>query len=188
MTKINIGNKGFTYPMPMTLVGTHVDKKPNFMAVGWVTRVNYQPPIIAIAINMNHFTNKGIIESKAFSVNIPNVEMIEETDYLGLVSGKKVDKSDFFDLFYGELNTPMIKKCPLNIECSLREVVNLPTNQIFLGDIVAVYSEEKYLTDEKPDIKKLNPFTLTMPDNNFWSVGRHLGKAWEIGKKMKERS
>ena len=45
--------------------------------------------------------------------------------------------------------------------------------------------EERYLTDGKPDIKKINPFTLTMPDNNYWQVGNHAGKAWSIGKRLK---
>ena len=158
------------------------------MAVGWISRVNYQPPIIAVALNKAHHTNKGIIESKAFSVNIPDIDLVEQTDYMGLITGEKVDKSEFFDLFYGGLRTPMIKQCPVSIECELRDIVDLPSNQIFLGNIIAVYTEEKYMTDNKPDIRKIKPFTLTMPDNNFWGVGGHLGKAWSIGKKLKEDS
>ena len=40
----------------------------------------------------------------------------------------------------------------------------------------------------KPDITKMKPFTLTMPDNRYWSVGRCVGKAWSIGKKKGARS
>jgi hypothetical protein len=48
-----------------------------------------------------------------------------------------------------------------------------------------VYFEDKYLTDGKPDVRKICPFTLTMPDNNYWGVGENLGKAWSIGKEYK---
>ena len=113
------------------------------------------------------------------------IEMIEETDYCGLVSGRKTEKSELFKVFYGELKTaPMIKDCPLNIECKLYDIYELPTNPMYIGEIVAAYTEEKYLTDGKPDIKKINPFVLTMPDNSFWAVGEYLGKAWGIGKKL----
>jgi hypothetical protein len=47
-----------------------------------------------------------------------------------------------------------------------------------------VFTEEKYVTDNMLDIKKVNPFTLTMPDNHYWSVGEKLGKAWSIGKRL----
>ena len=87
--------------------------------------------------------------------------MVAVTDYTGLVSGKRVDKSGLFDLFYGDLMAaPMIKECPLTIECKLHQQVKLPTNSFFIGEIVKAYSEEKYLTDGKPDIKKVNPFVF----------------------------
>jgi hypothetical protein len=43
------------------------------------------------------------------------------------------------------------------------------------------------MTDNQLDIKKINPFTLSMPDNHYWSVGEKLGKAWGIGKALKKK-
>ena len=185
MEKIKIDNNAFLYPMPMALVGTVVEGKTNFMAVGWISRVNLKPPMIGVGLGP-HYTNKGIEKHKAFSVNIPDVSMIEKTDYCGLVSGSKTDKSKIFDIFYGDLKgAPLIKECPVCMACKLYDIVRLPHNTFFIGEIVEVYSEERYLTDGTPDVKKINPFTLTMPDNNFWSVGKNLGKAWDIGKTLK---
>ena len=101
MQKIKIDNNAFVYPMPMVLAGTMVSGKANFMAVGWVSRVNFKPPLIAIALGPHH-TNKGIDENRAFSVNIPGLALMEKTDYCGLVSGAKTDKSQVFDLFFGQ--------------------------------------------------------------------------------------
>jgi hypothetical protein len=42
------------------------------------------------------------------------------------------------------------------------------------------------LTDGKPDVQKINPFTLTMPDNRYWRVGEMAGRAWSDGKKLKK--
>lgn len=59
MEKIKIDNNAFVYPMPMVLVGSIVEDKANFMAVAWVSRVNYKPPMVAIALGP-HYTNTGI--------------------------------------------------------------------------------------------------------------------------------
>jgi flavin reductase (DIM6/NTAB) family NADH-FMN oxidoreductase RutF len=186
MTKIKIDTNVTGYPMPTVLVGSMVAGKANFMAVGWITRVNFNPPMIAVALGP-HYTNTGIEEKKEFSINIPDVSLVAETDYCGLVSGGKTDKSALFDLFYGELKSaPLIKRCPLAMACSLYDKVKLPVNTLYIGEIVEVFSEERYLTEGKPDIKKINPFTLTMPDNQYWGVGALVGKAWQSGKKLKK--
>ncbi|AKB73484.1 flavoredoxin [Methanosarcina lacustris Z-7289] len=51
----------------------------------------------------------------------------------------------------------MIKDCTLNLECRLIETLEFPTNYFFVGEIIAAYSEEQYLTQGKPDIKKMEP-------------------------------
>jgi flavin reductase (DIM6/NTAB) family NADH-FMN oxidoreductase RutF len=189
MEKIKIDNgAAFLYPMPMVIVGSVVEGKPNFMAVGWVSRVNFKPPLFAIALGPHH-TNKGIDENREFSINIPDVSLIEKTDYCGLVSGKKTDKSELFNFFFGDLgNAPLIKECPVCISFSLFDSVKLPFNTLYIGESKEVFTEKKYMTDNMLDIKKVNPFTLTMPDNHYWSIGENLGRAWNIGKSLKKKS
>jgi flavin reductase (DIM6/NTAB) family NADH-FMN oxidoreductase RutF len=184
--KKQIDKNAFLYPMPMVLAGSIVNEKPNFMAVGWVSRMNYQPPMIGISLGP-HLTNKGILENQAFSINIPDLSLMEKTDYCGLFSGNKVDKSQMFDVFYGSLTkAPLIGECPLSMACRLCETVKLPTNTLFIGEIVEAYCEEACMTDGKPDIQKIRPFTLTMPDNHYWSVGDDIGRAWSVGSKLKK--
>jgi flavin reductase (DIM6/NTAB) family NADH-FMN oxidoreductase RutF len=183
--RINIGTNAFLYPMPMVLVGTTAQERANFMAVAWAARVNGNPPILAIALNQRHYTPAGIREHRTFSVNIPSVDLMAQTDYCGLVSGRETDKSGVFAVFYGELETaPMIKQCPLCMECKLLDVVSLPSHYLFLGEVVATYADKNCLTDGRPDIQKVNPFVLTMPDNNYWSIGQQVGRAWSIGKEF----
>jgi len=185
MDKIKIDTNAFVYPMPMVIVGAVVDGKPNFMAAAWVARVNFKPPMIMVALG-DHYTNRGIDANRAFSVNVPDVALMEKTDYCGIVSGRKVDKSKLFDVFSGSLpGAPLIRECPLVMACRLNQSVKLPFDTLYIGDIVEVYTEERFLTDGKPDIKKMNPFTLTMPDNRYWRVGEMAGRAWSDGKKLK---
>jgi flavin reductase (DIM6/NTAB) family NADH-FMN oxidoreductase RutF len=171
------------YPMPMTLVGTIVDNKPNFMAAAWVAPVNYNPPMIGIALGKPHHTNKGIKENKTFSICIPNKSLIEKTDYCGLVSGKNEDKSKLFKVFYENNNTiPLLEECPVCIQLQLDQIIDLPSNEFFIGKVIATYIDEDCLTNNLPDINKINPFTLTMPDNQYWTAGNSIAKAWSVGK------
>jgi len=187
MAKVNLGANAYIYPMPVTLVGAVVEGRANFMAVGWVMRVNRKPPLLAVALNKGHFTPEGIRQHRAFSVNFPGADLMEKTDYCGLVSGRQVDKSGLFRVFYGELEAaPLIEECPLGLECRLYEVVELPVNDLFIGEIVAAYADEDCLTDGQPDILKINPLVLTMPDNQYWTVGERAGKAWAAGKNLKQ--
>ncbi|OGS36752.1 MAG: hypothetical protein A2293_03775 [Elusimicrobia bacterium RIFOXYB2_FULL_49_7] len=186
MEKKKIGNNGFVYPMPMTIISSEMDGKPNFLAAAWVNRVNYKPPLLAVALG-THYTNKGIEKYKEFGVNIPCESMIKATDFCGLVSGKQTDKSKLFTTFKGELrHAPMIEECPLTMECKLIQSVPLGFDNLYIAEVIGVYTEDRYLTNNNPDIAKMLPFVLTMPDNNYWSIGKNLGKAWDIGKEFRK--
>ena len=188
MNKIKIDKTLFCLPWTQALLGTHLNGKVNFMALDWMTRVNYDPVMFGICVNKRNASNAAIKETGEFSINVPTVDMVAVTDYCGIVSGNKQDKSDLFEVFYGELKAaPLIDICPINIECKLTETVELPTNTFFIGEVLNIYSRDNYLTDGKPDVKKVNPFLLTMPDNRFWSVGENIGRAWKDGVKYREQ-
>ena len=183
MEKTALGANIFLYPMPVTLLGTIVQGRVNFMTLGWVTRVNASPPMLAVAVNKSHATPEGIREQGTFSVNIPHAGLKERVDYCGLFSGVSTDKSGIFEIFYGKTGTaPLIAECPLCIECRLSGSVELETNTLFIGEIVESFSEERYLTGGHPDITKMDPLLLTMPDNGFWRVGERAGTAWSDGR------
>jgi flavin reductase (DIM6/NTAB) family NADH-FMN oxidoreductase RutF len=177
----------FFIPMPVMLVGAQVNGKANFMPLGWCSRANANPPMILCGIHRTHYTPEGIRDTKTFSLNIPSSDLVEKTDYCGLVSGKNADKSKVFDVFYGTLKTaPMIRQCPVTLECRLVQTVELPTNDLFIGEIVAAYANPAFLKDGKPDFEAIDPLLLTMPDNSYWKLGEYVGKAWGIGAKLKK--
>lgn len=185
-----IGAKNFLYPMPTTLVGAQVNGKPNYLTVAFCGIVQASPPMIAVTLGKMHYTNGGIKENQCFSVNIPSRHMVEVTDYCGIVSGKRIDKSEIFETFYGKLEkAPMIRECPVNLECRLVDTLDLGgASEVFIGEIVESYAEERFLCNEIPDIEKIEPIVFSMYDNNYWGIGERLGKAWSAGKKFGESS
>ncbi|UCD87781.1 MAG: flavin reductase family protein [Desulfobacterales bacterium] len=156
------------------------------MALNRLTRVNFDPPMIGVCVNKSNASHAAILDTSEFSVNVLSVDMFKVTDYKGLVSAKRVGKSDLFEVFYGELKSaPMISGCPLTIECKGIRTVELPANSFVIAEIMNIYSEDKYLTEGKPDVKKINPFVVTIPDNRFWAIGECLGRAWNAGKTLR---
>jgi flavin reductase (DIM6/NTAB) family NADH-FMN oxidoreductase RutF len=184
--KVDLGPKVASYPMPVTIIGANVNGKANFLVAAWFMAAGISPPKVAVALNKTHHTNRGIKDNKAFSVCIPSEDLIVASDYCGLVSGVKADKSAVFDVFYGKLKTaPMISECPVNMECKLEKVVDNGGHEIFVGEIVSTMTEEKYLTEGVVDLKKVNPFLLSLNNRLYYALGESKAKAWNVGNNYK---
>jgi flavin reductase (DIM6/NTAB) family NADH-FMN oxidoreductase RutF len=189
--RIDLGPQGFLYPMPMTLIGVDLPTGPNFMPVAWINRVQYNPPRVVAGMGKPHATNAGIRQHGEFSVNIPSVDMVAATDWCGIKSANNgVDKTGLFEVVRGSLeHAPMIAECPISLECRLAQVVDLGSHELFVADVVATWTQRRYLDEHgKPDITKVRPFTLTMPDNRYWAVGAQIGDAWSIGRTLEPPS
>ena len=168
--KVSLGDKVCLYPMPTTIVGATVNGKPNFITIAHVGIMNFSS--LSIGMNKIHYTNAGIKENETFSVNIPSEGLVTETDYCGLVSGKYEDKGSLFEIFYGTLETaPMIKACPINMECKLINVVDFPKHDVFVGEIVETHIDEQCLTDGAMDILKVRPILYTSAEKQYWKLG-----------------
>jgi flavin reductase (DIM6/NTAB) family NADH-FMN oxidoreductase RutF len=186
--KIKLGGMNVLYPTPTVLVGAIVNGKPNFLTIAHIGIVNHAKPfLISMSLGKVHYTNAGIKENEAFSVNLPSENLVVKTDYVGMVSGKKTDKTGVFEIFYGELaKAPMIEDCSLNMECKLYDVYDTPTHDLFIGEIVETYAEESILTDGKVDIAKVKPLLFDMSSIKYWSLGEPLASCWNVGKQMKK--
>jgi len=183
--KKEIKVKNAMYPMLQTIIGAIVNGKPNFIAIAHVGILSLDT--VSLGIHKSHYTNSGIIENKGFSVNIPDEKMVVETDYVGLVSGKNIDKSKVFQIFYGTLkNIPMISEAPVNMECELVETLDYKTHDIFVGRIVKTYADENVLTDDKIDSAKVKPMFFDMHLKKYWKLGEPFSECWSIGNNFKK--
>jgi flavin reductase (DIM6/NTAB) family NADH-FMN oxidoreductase RutF len=104
------------------------------------------------------------------------------TDYCGIVSGSKADKSEVFRTFTGETGAPMVETCGLNVECRLHHIDANGMNETFVGDIVGIYADDAVLTGGKVDFAKLDPLILSQLDTRYYALGAEAGKAWSVGR------
>lgn len=187
MDKLSLGPKTLLYPMPTVLVGANVNGKPNYMTVAWSGIACGVPPMVSVAINHTRYTNKGIKENRTFSINIPSAKHVVETDYCGMSSGSRVDKSNIFETFYGKLKTaPMIRECPVSLECELHSSLDLGSHELHIGKIVDVYADRDCMTDEVPDIRKVDPIIFSSSQGNYWHIGEYLADGFSVGKGYKK--
>lgn len=186
MSKVEVSGRVSPFPMPVAILGVMVDNKPNFMTIAWFNRFNGTPSIWGVGIGKGKITLEAIEKHREFSINFPSSSLVVETDYCGITSGRDVDKASLFEVFNGTLeNAPMIKECPLNLECQLYELVDLPKAILVLGEVMTAYSDDRFMTNGILDPKKIDPILLTQPDNHYWTIGEIVGNAFAVGKKLK---
>ncbi len=191
MAKVKMGPTTLVYPMPAFLVGADVDGKPNFLAVAWGGIACGDPPMVSVAIRHHRYTHRGIQQNQAFSVNIPSVDLVRETDYCGTITGSNVDKVAVcrFRIFYGKLaGAPLIEQCPVNLECRVVHILDVGSHWLVAGRIEETHVSEDCLTDGQPDIDKIKPLIYTEePANCYQALGEVVGKAFSIGQELKKR-
>ena len=188
LEKKSLGAVNGMYPALTVLVGAEVDGKPNWITVANVGILTYKKPYyISIGLGKKQYTNMGIRENKSFSINIPSREMLIVTDYVGIVSGRQTDKSMLFESFYGELqNAPMIKECPVTMELKLHDVLELPEQDIFIGEVVQTFADACVLEGGKIHYGKVDPMLFDFQRIRYWSIGNEIGMPWNAGLAMKK--
>ena len=183
MEKVMVG-KVTVGVSPAVIAGAMVNGKPNFLTLGNYGGICPRPvPIVYISVNKAHYTNAGIKETGYFTVNWPSKDLVQKTDYVGLVSGKDVDKAAIFNVFYGAVDSaPMIEECPVNIVCKLQQTVDLPTQEVFIGEVVETYVSKDCCDGEKPVLKDVNP--LILGGGAYWELGEKAGNSFQDGKAL----
>lgn len=162
-------------PLPVVLVGALVNSRPNFLVIGYISPFDFGRYIF-FSLFKKRYTRIGIHENKTFSVNIPSENILTETNICGSKSGRNFDKSNLFEVFYGELKTaPMIRQCPINIECEVKEILNYDPNEGIIGRVVKSYVTPHCLTDGKLNWRKVHPILwVTGGDFNYYKLGERL--------------
>ncbi|MFC2015176.1 flavin reductase family protein [Chloroflexota bacterium] len=181
MAKVSMDMKTLVYPMPAFLIGANVDDKPNFMTAAWSGIAAGNPPAITVGIQPHRYTLKGIKQNMTFSVNVPSVDLVKETDYCGIVSGSKTDKvADCnFTIFYGKSETaPLIEQCPVNLECKVLHILDLGSHALIVGRIEESFVSEECLSDGKPDVDKIKPIIFVSPGRQYQAFGEVVATAF----------
>ena len=167
--------KNMFSPLPVALVGALVNEVPNYLVIGYICPFDFGQYLFFSLYKKRH-TRIGIHEHRTFSVNVPSKNLINEVTICGSKSGRDLDKSSLFTVFFGELKTaPMIHQCPINIECEVAEILDYGENDGIIGRVVKSYVNPECLTEGKLDMRKVHPIVWASGgDYNYYELGNRI--------------
>ena len=132
-------------PVPAVMVtcaGKEEGARPNIITNAWAGTVNSDPPMVSVSVRKNRFSHHIIKESGEFVVNLVDQERCKAVDFCGVRSGKDVDKWQACGLTpmpaIGMEHAPAIAECPAYLACKVRQVLELGSHDMFIGEVVGV--------------------------------------------------
>ncbi len=191
--KTTFGPQKIMFPCPTTLIVTGSVESANIITVAWVSLLTSQPPTIGISVGQRGFSGKEIKKNGNFSVNIASADIIVEADFCGITTGKEIDKfmaTGLTKLPSLKIMSPIIKECPLNLECELIDANIIGATNHFVGKIVETHIDTDKLKDVNRynsfDIDLINPLIYIGGAREYRVLGRKIGDAYSIGNKIKK--
>jgi len=164
--KKEIGRFERMYPNPAVLVSCSDGIRDNIITIAWAGTVCSNPPMISVSIRPSRYSHELIIASKEFVINIPESKLIAACEHCGTISGRECDKFKENKLSRQTgsfLKTPMIKECPISIECSVKKIINLGSHDMFIGEVLAVHADESIIySDGDIDYEKIDMLSHLM--------------------------
>lgn len=179
--KKNVGSLLALYPTPVTVIGAMNGDKPTWTLVAHVGIIGHDRVLVSLAAP--HSINGCIKQTKKLSINLVDEAMLPLADYVGSVSGAKVDKSAVFAYDLGEAGAPVIRQSPLTMECSVVDTYNTPNFESFICTIDNTYVTEEHLNEKgKVDYETLKPVLFEFPTYQYLKTGDVLGKCLSFKK------
>lgn len=167
------------YPVPAAMVSCQREgEKPNILTIAWTGTICSDPAMVSISVRKERYSYPIIKESGEFVINLTTKNLAFATDYCGVKSGKDTDKFKEMGLTpmrASKVACPIIAESPVNIECRVKEVLELGSHDMFIAEVVAVDVSEEYMDEN-------NKFNLNDTDLIAYSHGEYFTLGEKVGK------
>lgn len=180
------------YPIPAVMVSCGREgEKPNIITVAWAGNICSSPAMLSISVRKERYSYDIIKETGEFVVNLTNTELTRATDWCGVRSGRDYDKFKEMKLTpqkSQKISAPGIEESPVNIECKVKQVLELGSHDMFIAEVVAVTVDEKYM-DEKGRFDLEAADLVAYSHGEYFKLGKKLGKfGYSVAKKPVNKS
>ena len=188
--KQSLGARTLLYTAPVVVIGTYDrNGKANVMTAAWAGICCSSPPCVGVSLQKPRYTYGNIMERKAFTVNVPSEDHVTEADFFGMVSGKDTDKfaaSRLTPVRGTAVDAPYVEQFPVILECRLLRTFEIGLHTQFVGEILDVKVDETVLgPDGRPEMARIRPFIYDTARQEYYAIGRSIGKAFSIGRDLK---
>ena len=167
------------YPIPAVMVSCQREgEKPNIITVAWAGNVCSSPAMLSISVRKERYSYDILKETGEFVVNLTNRKLAYATDWCGVRSGKDYDKIKEMHLTPLEsrfVSAPGIAESPVNIECKVRNVLELGSHDMFVAEVMGVTVDEKLLDNKgKFDLRAAD--LISYSHGEYFTLGEKIGK------------
>lgn len=132
-------------PTPVVLVSCAAKENPeirDMVTVAWAGTINSEPPMVSVSLRKERYSHDLILNSGEFVVNLVDEDMCHAVDFCGVRSGRDLDKAKETGMNYcpaeGLITAPAVDGAPANLSCKVRQMLELGSHDMFLGEIVGV--------------------------------------------------
>lgn len=180
------------YPLPTVMVSCQrKDEKPNIITVAWAGTVCSDPAMVSVSIRPERYSYDIIRETGEFVINLTTRRLAAAADYCGVRSGRDVDKFEEMHLTpvpSQKIAAPGILESPVNIECKVKQILQLGSHDMFLAEVVGVNVTEECL-DEKGRLLLNETGLVAYSHGRYFSLGECVGTfGYSVRKKKSEKS
>ncbi len=166
------------YPVPAVMVSCgNIDGEKNIITVAWTGTINTNPPMTYVSIRPERHSYEMIKKSGEFVINLVTEKLAYACDYCGVRSGKDIDKFKEMKLTAvkgNEVLAPLIYESPVNIECKVKDIIELGSHHMFIGEVVSVSVSDEYMDETgKFHFNKSKPICYS--HGGYFGLGKQLG-------------
>lgn len=177
------------YPLPAVMVScARPDEKPNIITVAWAGTICSSPAMVSISVRPERYSYDIIRETGEFVINLTTESLTRATDFCGVRSGREVDKFEQMHLTAGKavhVAAPIIEESPVNIECRVKQVLELGSHHMFVSEVLGVDVDDRYLDDKgRFDLNRAG--MMVYSHGEYFGLGKKLGTFGYSVKKRKK--
>lgn len=177
------------YPVPAVMVScSRENETPNIITIAWAGTISTNPAMLSISIRPQRYSYEIIKETGEFVVNLVTKELTYATDYCGVKSGREVDKYQKMKLHPCKsqvVKAPGIEESPVNIECKVKEIMDLGSHHMFIAEVVSVSVDESYM-DQSGKFNLNRTGLVAYSHGEYFELGKKLGRfGYSVQKKKK---
>jgi len=163
--------KWLVEPGCVVLVTSGTMENPNVMTFSWQTPVNSSDPcLILLAISHVRYSYHLIKQNHELVINVPGEELLEQSHFVGTVTGKNIDKfkeSGLTPVPAKVVDPPLIEECAAHLECRVVEIFKMQSHDLLICEVLRAEAETE-LYDGKWIPEKFH--TLHYLSGNYYGV------------------
>ncbi len=179
------------YPLPAVMVSCGENPEEyNIITIAWTGTINSNPPMCYISVRPGRHSYEIIKRTGEFVINLTTEKLAKATDWCGCRSGRKYNKWKEMNLTPApakKVKAPIIEESPVNIECVVKEVIELGSHHMFISEVVGVSVDDEFMNEEQA-FSFANARPLVYSHGHYFGLGKNLGKfGWSVEKKKKSK-